>query len=196
MPDKSERLVPNPAKAPKQRWRPFRRRVKGDATQKKASRRGDLTVAALGVTLGLLCATFPWYIFFNPEQFGAKGTAFRIVPGLGNGRATLSPSVVRQGLGKNNSELPADLDLFATGTAPEEEKPQAPPEQPFPDAPPPVFHVIHIENGRAMIEDDSGLYVVGRGDKLPDGTRITGFEEREGKPVVTTSDDRVLAPES
>ena len=195
MPEKPGRLVPGKPAAPKRRWRLFRRGAKHGSAETAKSRRGDLTVAALGITLGLLCATFPWYIFLNPEKFGAEGTAFRIVPGLGTGRATVSPPVPRRGLSKENAELPADLDLFATGTAPEEEKPRAPAEQPFPDAPPPVFRVIHVENGRAMIADDSGLYVVGRGDKLPDGSRVTGFEEREGVPVVTTSDNRVLAPE-
>ena len=42
----------------------------------KRDRRSDLTVAALGVTLGLICALFPWYIFFNPDEFGVRAMKF------------------------------------------------------------------------------------------------------------------------
>ena len=36
----------------------------------RALRRDDVMLAALGVTLTLICALFPWYIFLNPEKFG------------------------------------------------------------------------------------------------------------------------------
>src|SRR5688572_30152532 len=42
----------------------------------KRDRRSDLTVAALGVTLGLICALFPWYIFYNPDEFGVRPMKF------------------------------------------------------------------------------------------------------------------------
>ena len=45
-------------------------------TARSRDRRSDLTVAALGVTLGLICALFPWYIFFNPEEFGVRAMKF------------------------------------------------------------------------------------------------------------------------
>ena len=45
-------------------------------TDKKADRRSDFVVAALGITLGLICALFPWYIFFNQEQFGVQAIKF------------------------------------------------------------------------------------------------------------------------
>src|SRR5690606_30219050 len=38
----------------------------------RPDRRGDFVVAGLGVALGLICALFPWYIFFNQEQFGVR----------------------------------------------------------------------------------------------------------------------------
>ena len=45
-------------------------------TAAKRDRRSDLTVAALGITLGLICALFPWYIFFNPDEFGVRAMKF------------------------------------------------------------------------------------------------------------------------
>ena len=47
-----------------------------EPTAKSRDRRSDLTVAALGVTLGLICALFPWYIFFNPDEFGVRAMKF------------------------------------------------------------------------------------------------------------------------
>ena len=34
------------------------------------------TLAALGVVLAMICALFPWYIFFNQEQFGPPAMKF------------------------------------------------------------------------------------------------------------------------
>ena len=44
-----------------------RRRVAAAQAAKKRDRRSDLTVAALGITLGLICALFPWYIQWLPN---------------------------------------------------------------------------------------------------------------------------------
>ena len=51
-------------------------RATAEQTAKRRDRRSDLTLAALGVTLGLICALFPWYIFFNPEEFGVRAMKF------------------------------------------------------------------------------------------------------------------------
>ncbi len=68
-------------------------------------------------------------------------------------------------------DLPsAALDLFATGTPRDDsEGPKSAPglrEQPFPAAPV-KYRLIHVENGRAMIEDEVGIYVVERGSVPP-----------------------------
>jgi hypothetical protein len=176
----------------------WRRRGPPDRPAKAAaaSRRGDLTVAALGVTLGLTCALFPWYIFLNPEKFATGGSAgIALVPGLGGGPKLLSPPGSDDGVAALGGGVPIEqLDLFATGsTAERSGDAQAPSaaEQPFPQEPP-RFRVVHIENGRAMIADDSGFFVVGRGDRLPDNSRVARIEKRGGKMVVITSTDAVL----
>jgi hypothetical protein len=62
--------------------------------------------------------------------------------------------------------------------------------QPFPgDAL--AFKLVHIANGRAMIEDDAGLWVVKNGSKLPDSSRVTSIEQRSGKWVLVTSTNKV-----
>lgn len=167
-------------------------RLTAEQEAKRRDRRSDLTVAALGVTLGLICALFPWYIFFNPDQFGVRAMKFG-----GNGNGTepivLGAKSERIGAPTANPDIPPlELDLLSTGTTVKEHEEHvgedALPglaEQPFP---PPVigFKVIQIANGRALLQDDTGLFVVQPGSILPDSTRVRTIEERDGLPVLVT----------
>ncbi len=45
-----------------------------------------------------------------------------------------------------------------------------------------------------MMEDDSGFFIVQRGSTLPDSTRVTAIEQRDGKWVVLTSGNEVMTP--
>ncbi len=161
-------------------------------------RRDDLTVAALGITLGLICALFPWYIFLNPDKFGPPAVTFD-----SGGTTTGTPRAGLNAGGQLGTTIakgdpledfaPETLDLLATGTTPASEAamPEPAPDQPFP-VETVSFQVVHIANGRAMIEDDTGLYVVGAGDRLPDNSRVARIEQRNGAWVVVTSADQVL----
>jgi hypothetical protein len=168
------------------------------APAKKRERRSDLMVAALGITLGLICALFPWYIFFNPDEFGIRAMKFSGSGGTDvSGPIALLPQPERVGAPmqvENPPEL--ELDLFATGTLPtagEADGNQAISalDQPFPIEEP-FFKIIHIENGRAMLEDENGLWVVQRGSVLPDSSKVTSIEERDGRWVVVANGDRVI----
>ena len=72
------------------------------------------------------------------------------------------------------------LDLFATGTLPKDDGDDgrrarpASTEQPFPRRSSRNSGCVHVANGRAMIEDDAGLWVVQRGSVLPDSSRVAG----------------------
>jgi hypothetical protein len=164
---------------------------------KRRDRRSDLTIAGLGVTLGLICALFPWYIFFNPEEFGVRAMKFG---GAGDGDAMILLGAQPERFGapmETQDPLTIDLDLFSTGTAAKEPESEGEvemtgqTEQPYP---PPViaFRVVQIANGRAMLEDDTGLFVVQPGSVLPDSTRVRTIEERNGKPVVVTDTGQLL----
>ena len=160
---------------------------------KKSDRRSDFVVAALGITLGLICALFPWYIFFNQEQFGVQAIAFG---GSGNniGRGSGGSQQENAGAPLTAKDVP-DVDLFATGTLPDKpEDPNKAPgldEQPFP-ADADKFRMVHVANGRAMIEDDTGLWIVQRGSTLPDSSTVSSIEQRNGKWVMLTSTDQVI----
>lgn len=162
---------------------------------RKADRRGDVVIAALGITLGLICALFPWYIFYNQDQFGVQAIKFGgsgSNAGRAGGGATIGGSAPLTA-----SDIPsAQLDLLATGTL--QDKPESPDkapgldQQPFPgDAG--KFSLVHVANGRAMIQDDAGLWIVQRGSLLPDSSRVAAIEQRNGKWVLVTSTDQVIA---
>ncbi|MBZ9988076.1 hypothetical protein LB572_13335 [Mesorhizobium sp. BH1-1-5] len=158
-------------------------------TDRSADRRSDFVIAALGITLGLICALFPWYIFFNQEQFGVQAIKFG---GSGSNSGRDGGGIVAERSGPLTAkDVPnADIDLFATGTV--QDDPAPPPgDQPFPAAAS-EFKMVHVANGRAMIEDDTGLWIVQRGSVLPDSSRVASIEQRGGKWVIVTSTDQVI----
>jgi hypothetical protein len=152
---------------------------------------GDTIIGGVGVALGLVCALFPWYIFMNPEKFELRGYRFS-----GNPQAAHSASANSRPVRIGAQDLPEigqdALDMFPTGTVPDPEtKPPAPDDkdQPFPgDAPrKPDFNLIEVANGRAMIEDADGIWVVQVGSPLPNDSRVAAIEKRDGKWVLVTS---------
>ncbi len=162
-------------------------------------RSSDIFVATMGIALGLVCAFFPWYVFFNQEKFGIRAVQFAggSTPGGDPENLTYQPSLVGQGFSVDDVPL-LQLDQIATGTVPGEddttvdEIPLS--DQPFPGdlAPEPEYRVVYITNGRAMIEDEEGLYVVQTGSILPDKSRVASIEQREGRWVVVTSDKKIV----
>jgi hypothetical protein len=168
-----------------------------EPTAKSRDRRSDLTVAALGVTLGLICALFPWYIFFNPDEFGVRAMKFG-GSGMGTEPIVLGAQPDRIGAPVASQDIPPmEIDLRTTGTAakePEEEDTEGTPdlaEQPFP-APVASFRLVQIANGLAMLEDDTGLFIVEPGSMLPDSTRVKTIEQRDGRLVLVTESGVVL----
>ena len=159
--------------------------------KKKDDRRSDIVFAALGITLGLICALFPWYIFFNQDQFGVQAIKFG-GSGTNAGRVSGGSQMENSGQPLTVNDVP-DVDLFATGTLQDPEDETQPPgvdEQPFPADP--KFRMVHVANGRAMIEDDAGLWIVQRGSKLPDSSVVSSIEQHGGKWVMVTSTDQVI----
>lgn len=161
---------------------------------RRDGRRSDIVIAGLGVTLGLVCALFPWYIFFNQEKFGVRAMRFD-----GNGDALPPAELAYQpqliGAPMSTGDIPQmDLDFLPTGTSPDPSDPRrtAPvAEQPFP-ADLIGYELVHVVNGRAMIADEAGLWVVQPGSQLPDASHVRSIERRDGKWVLVTTSDRVV----
>ncbi|MEO9340709.1 hypothetical protein ABFT80_25175 [Mesorhizobium sp. SB112] len=159
--------------------------------------RDDIIIAALGIALGLTCALFPWYIFFNQEKFGVRamkfdGAGIESTPSV----SSSSASRITPPMADTDKEYPIEnLDLFATGTLPLNRHEKADIEatkQPFPSEILSDFRLVHVANGRAMIEDSSGLWMVRRGSTLPDNSRVSRIELRSGHWVIVTNSDKII----
>lgn len=156
--------------------------------------RGDAIMAVLGVCLAVASAAFPWYIFYNQEQFGVRAMKFQGNQ-YGSTPSSLSRQPTRVGRPMDVREIPVmNLDLISTATVPgPDEAPEVVElvDQPFP--PDTVeYHLLHVANGRAMIADDDGIWVVQPGSILPDASRVAAIEQRDGTWVLVTTLDRVV----
>lgn len=160
----------------------------------KSRARNDIMIGATGIALGLICALFPWYIFFNQDQFGPPRVTFAGAEvETGSDGASATPAMLR---GESDVKIVGipdlNLDYTPTGSLPPDLSAATPlPDQPYPVEATP-FRVLHVTAGRAMIEDDSGIWVVQRGSTLPDRTRVDRIERQGDKWVVVTSERKVL----
>jgi len=149
---------------------------------------GDWLLAAGGIALAGICAVFPWYIFFHQEHFGIRPLTFSEQRG---GRGTPGTDL-RQEYLDDQAELGLEgmpqLDFAPTGTVPDRPMQMSASlrEQPFPGDRR-NFHFIAAENGRGIIEDDDGFWMVQPGSLLPDGSRVVRIEQRPRTWVLVTS---------
>jgi hypothetical protein len=175
------------------RLEPIARRIRARFPGAKRER-GDVAVMVLGTLLGLTCALFPWYIFYNQDQFGVREFQFSGGSQQSRDTGSIASAPARIGAPFKSTEMPRlDLDVISTGTL------SPPPatdggsiaDQPFP-ADLVEYRLIHVANGRAMIADDTGLWVVQPGSRLPDASRLKSIEQRDGQWVIVTTSDRVI----
>lgn len=159
----------------------------------------DRVLGMTGVALACAAAFFPWYVFFNEEKFGIQVADWKHTRDLpeGPGRNVFSVSplamVDKDDEGGGESTGTA-VDPLVTATVSKlgaeklagDEMPEA---QPFPGRS--GFRLLHVANGRALIEDNSGMYMVRVGSILPDNSRVATLEQRDGKWVIVTSTGEV-----
>jgi hypothetical protein len=158
---------------------------------------GDKALRATGLVLAGVSAFFPWYVFLNPEKFGVhvtEGSRSRDLPHW-PARNVFSVSPLAM-VNKNPAPQPAEIpDQLTTATISNigrvEPTGQPAEAQPFPGKG--AFHLLHVANGRALIEDTSGMYVVRIGSILPDNSRLATLEQRDGKWVIVTSAGEVYS---
>lgn len=155
----------------------------------------DAILAGIGLGIGAASFTFPWYVFFNQDQFGVRVVDFdatEIESDLSGPFYTPRVNWAPQRLTQEEiAELP--LDFAPTGTVmPHRTAPETTGSvQPFP-ARKPAYALIHVAKGRAMIQDANGFWVVERGSILPDNSRVMAIEKRSGSWVLRTSNDAVI----
>ncbi|TCU18853.1 flagellar protein [Rhizobium sullae] len=157
----------------------------------------DRVLTVVGLTLAGGAAFFPWYVFFNEDKFGidvAQSDRSRDLPDWpARNVFSVSPlAMVNKNEVENKPELPFDPLTTATVSNVGKESDRGamvPEDQPFPAVS--GFKLLHVANGRALIEDSSGMYVVRVGSILPDESRLATLEARDGKWVIVTSRGQV-----
>lgn len=159
---------------------------------------GDKLIVGAGVMLAAGAAFFPWYVFLNPEKFSVPTLwqgATRNLPEMpGKQVVSVSPAAM---VDDDKDPAPASLDPVATATTSglgAETSLGAPVETGL-DQPLPAdsgFRLMHVANGRALIEDARGMYIVRVGSILPDNSRLATLEQRDGAWVIVTSNGDVI----
>ena len=163
-------------------------------------RTGDRVLAVTGFMLATAAAFFPWYVFFNQESFGIAPMGYsetQNLPSFGE-RSVVNVSPLAIPDQKNGAMEPSAFDPITTATVSSlgDESKGAPPltmaipNQTFPGKP--RYKLLHVANGRAMIEDKSGMYIVRIGSVLPDNSRLASLEQRDGEWVIITSNGEVI----
>lgn len=160
-------------------------------------RRSDRMLTASGILLAAVSALFPWYVFLNQEKFGIPTTSFdhtRDLPPIPPRNVmSVSPLAMIDNTEDERLLPPEPTDAVTTATVsslgPEEQNGQARPDQPFPGKS--GFRLLHVSNGRALIEDRSGMYMVRIGSILPDNSKLATIEQRDGRWVIITSSGEI-----
>jgi hypothetical protein len=156
----------------------------------------DAVLVGTGVGLAVASATFPWYVFLNPQAFGVAALNFdgQPLPADISG-PFYTPSVQWSAVPiamDDPAELP--LDHSATGTARVDDQKASSVRRKVAIAAkgPLNFELVYVANGLAMIRDAAGLWIVRRGSVLPDNTVVMAIEQHSGGWTLRTSDNRVL----
>lgn len=157
------------------------------------SRLGDKMLAAAGFTLAAASAFFPWYVFLNADKFGVQtetlGRTRDLPPGVIRPVVTVSPLAMTDSSKEDWPVPPEPMDTLATATTSSigeaRDNGSGREEQPFPGKG--NFRLLHVANGRALIENSSGMYMVQVGSTLPDNSKLAALEQRDGKWVIVTS---------
>lgn len=156
----------------------------------------DKVLISVGVLMAAGAAFLPWYVILNQEKFALVAVdreMTRDMPETGPRDVwNVSPMSIPDKDAPKMTGLPADP--LKTGTTPDDVKsvtkaPVADANQPFPDK---TFVLLHVSNGKALIKDDKGVYLVQVGSALPDNSKLATIEERNGKTVIVTSDGSVI----
>ncbi|OHV85856.1 flagellar protein [Ensifer sp. LCM 4579] len=153
----------------------------------------DRLLGALGLAMAAFATFFPWYALLHQDEFSMPTLWQETSRDLPERRGRDVVSVSPLAMPDKDDGIAAAIDRLTTATVPGPERDfqadkneaEAGPDQPFPASP--RFKLMHVANGRALIEDEGGMYVVRVGSVLPDNSRLATFEQRDGRWVMITS---------
>lgn len=173
--------------------------IKPSRSRRKASSSGDRMLIAAGITLAAASALFPWYVFFNEDKFGIRVETMDHTRDLPDTPArnvfSVSPLAMVDNTPSDKPREPLEpIDELTTATVASTDKGSDSDGnailQPLPGKN--TFRLMHVANGRALIEDSKGMYMVRVGSILPDNSRLATIEQRGGRWVIITSTGEVF----
>ncbi|WP_320200943.1 flagellar protein [Agrobacterium sp. rho-13.3] len=147
-------------------------------------------------------AALPWYVFFNPEKFGIRSEGWEALRNMpqkdGGGVEAVVPHIDEGPTSEGGSDV-ADIGIDALTTATvampasgeAKNNQEDGKSQPFPGGT--RFKLLHVSNGRALIEDKSGMFLVQIGSILPDESRLLSMSNVAGKWQIVTSSNEIYA---
>ncbi len=170
-----------------------------DARQRRSIRDFDRYLTGGLIVVAATAAALPWYVFFNPEKFGISGNgweALKHVPQRqGGGLTSVMPHDKNIAPDTKTDAASLEVDPLTTATLPTsgtgESRSDSGASQPFPGGT--RFKLLHVSNGRALIEDKSGMFLVQIGSVLPDDSRLLSMNNVNGKWQIVTSAGEVYA---
>ena len=159
--------------------------------------RTDILLGLAGMLLAGASIAFPWHVYLHPEDYSPPRIAFsgNWNPGVPEEKppAILAPVPTAPSI----IPAPAVPDPVITASTPRDAA-KRPRIVPLDEQPSPVaggdYGVIFVINRTALMSDRSGVFFVEIGQKLPDGSTVTGVEETPDGGAVHTSYDRVYSP--
>lgn len=164
-----------------------------DARQRRSIRDFDRMLTGGLIVVAATAAALPWYVFFNPEKFGISGTGWEALTNVpqreGDGAIAVIPHTPDDTDSQAKTDTTPDLDALTTATVPTDaagtDANGDGKFQPFPGGT--RFKLLHVSNGRALIEDKSGMFLVQIGSVLPDESRLISMNNIDGKWQIITS---------
>lgn len=154
----------------------------------RESSRGEMTMKGGAAILAIAAALFPWYVFLNQEKFGVSTDGWEQLRNVRSFRHRDVVEVPPMSIARAPNLTSDPSDMLVTATVPKAGSDTAGDIgtlQPFPGRA--GFRLLHVANGRAMIEDGNGMYIVQTGSILPDNSRVAAMTQKNGKWVIVTS---------
>lgn len=161
----------------------------------------DRWLIATLVGFSMLCAAFPWYVFFNQDKFGVNVAGWERLRDVRHARPAGEAGIgalrdPQQDEAERALLRELETDRLTTAAIP------ATPSgggsdaggfenQEFPGGA--EFKLLRVANGRALIENGSGIFLVQIGSKLPDSSRLAGLRQHNGKWEIVTSAGKIYS---
>ncbi|MEZ5811869.1 MAG: hypothetical protein R3D45_10700 [Rhizobiaceae bacterium] len=149
----------------------------------------DTALGLFGVALAAGSLYFPWYVYRHSDRFQPPRIEYS-----GNTELYGEPED-RTGVLWLQAQLPQGtiLDPIETGTVDKPQEEETAGEARGEPTRSAAYRLVFVANGRALVRDDTGVFVVTPNSTLPDGQRVTEFRSVDDQWELLTSGNEIVA---